>query len=114
VLWVDALCINQQDSVERSHHVRQTRQIYSRAKEVISWVPCRSEDAAEYLVKNRFYGTPCETTDQSRKRTKGVHVGSSGADSDPSFEDYENRKEWVKQGWDIMEDFFSQVNLFPY
>jgi hypothetical protein len=37
-LWVDALCINQSDNEERSHQVRQMRQIYSRSKEVLCWV----------------------------------------------------------------------------
>ena len=35
---VDTLCINQDDNEERSHQVRQMRQIYSRAKEVLLWV----------------------------------------------------------------------------
>lgn len=52
MLWVDALCINQQDTQERSQQVRQMRQIYSRAKEVISWVPCRSAEGVEYFVQN--------------------------------------------------------------
>jgi hypothetical protein len=83
------------------------RQIYSRAKEVISWVPCQSEDAVEYLIKNRFYGEECETTGRERKRTKGVLIG--GGDDIMLPQEYENRQEWVKQGWDIMEDFFSQA-----
>ena len=37
-LWVDALCINQNDAQERSEQVRNMRQIYSRADEVFSWV----------------------------------------------------------------------------
>ncbi|KAF3761669.1 HET-domain-containing protein, partial [Cryphonectria parasitica EP155] len=35
VLWVDALCINQEDDKERSHQVSLMRQIYEQAKEVI-------------------------------------------------------------------------------
>ena len=37
-LWVDAVCINQKDAQERSHQVRNMRQIYSRAQEVLSFV----------------------------------------------------------------------------
>jgi hypothetical protein len=37
-LWVDALCINQDDNLEKSQQVRNMRQIYSRAEEVIAWV----------------------------------------------------------------------------
>jgi hypothetical protein len=79
LLWVDALCINQQDSLERSQQVRQMRQIYSRAKEVISWVPCALEYAVAYLIMNQFYGDGCETTDRvpSGRRTIVAPVSDS-------------------------------------
>ena len=35
-VWVDAICINQKDDHERSHQVRQMRNIYSKASEVIA------------------------------------------------------------------------------
>ncbi len=37
-LWVDALCINQNDNQERSEQVRTMRQIYSMAEEVLAYV----------------------------------------------------------------------------
>ncbi|KAE9373630.1 HET-domain-containing protein [Stipitochalara longipes BDJ] len=37
-LWVDAMCINQNNNQERSQQVRNMRQIYSRAEEVFAWV----------------------------------------------------------------------------
>ncbi|KAF2849759.1 hypothetical protein T440DRAFT_368225, partial [Plenodomus tracheiphilus IPT5] len=36
--WIDALCMNQQDTRERGHQVNQMRQIYSDAEEVVSWL----------------------------------------------------------------------------
>jgi len=44
-LWVDAMCINQNDNQERSQQVRNMRQIYSRAEEVFSWVGSGSRPA---------------------------------------------------------------------
>ena len=38
VLWIDAVCINQTDHVERSHQVRKMREIYSRAHKVVVWL----------------------------------------------------------------------------
>jgi hypothetical protein len=38
VLWVDALCINQTDSVERVEHVKEMGGIYARAKSVRIWL----------------------------------------------------------------------------
>jgi len=43
-LWVDAICINQKDGQERSQQVRNMRQIYSRAEEVIAWVGPTGEE----------------------------------------------------------------------
>jgi hypothetical protein len=105
LFWVDALCINQQDSLERSQQVRQMRQIYSRAKEVISWVPCASEDAVAYLVMNQFYGNGCETTDRepSRRRT----TAASLLGSEDTFR--ERSQSWVAVGWGILEKFFSNA-----
>jgi hypothetical protein len=80
------------------------RQIYSRAKEVISWVPCRSGDAVEYLIKNRFYGKGCLTIGRARKQTKDDPVTIDVM----SLDEYKNRKRWVADGWEIIEDFFSQ------
>jgi hypothetical protein len=38
VLWVDALCINQDDNVEQGKQVQQMGSIYSEAKRVIIWL----------------------------------------------------------------------------
>ncbi|KAJ9653344.1 hypothetical protein H2201_009149 [Coniosporium apollinis] len=37
-LWVDALCINQEDNVEKAAQVQEMGRIYSKAERVISWV----------------------------------------------------------------------------
>lgn len=38
VLWVDALCINQNDTSERNHQVGQMSKIYEQATRVICWI----------------------------------------------------------------------------
>jgi hypothetical protein len=45
ILWVDALCINQSDFLERNHQVGLMSTIYSNAKEVIAWLGPASEDS---------------------------------------------------------------------
>jgi hypothetical protein len=37
-IWVDAICINQSDTFERSQQVQVMRQIYSKATSVVAWV----------------------------------------------------------------------------
>jgi hypothetical protein len=46
LLWVDAICINQDDLIERNHQVGLMGQIYSKAALVISWVGTPGEDAS--------------------------------------------------------------------
>jgi hypothetical protein len=38
LLWIDALCIDQESIVERQHQVRQMGLIFSAAKAVASWL----------------------------------------------------------------------------
>ena len=47
VLWVDAVCINQQDLVERSHQVTLLRDTFERADNVIVWLGEDTGDANE-------------------------------------------------------------------
>ncbi|OAL03178.1 HET-domain-containing protein, partial [Phaeosphaeriaceae sp. SRC1lsM3a] len=37
-IWVDAICINQNDLYEKSYQVKMMGQIYSKAKKVITWL----------------------------------------------------------------------------
>ena len=43
LLWMDAICINQQDVDERNHQVTLMRQLYSQAEKVRIWVGPESE-----------------------------------------------------------------------
>ena len=47
VLWVDAICINQEDNFERSEQVLLMRQIYAGAPKVIVWLGPESPDDLE-------------------------------------------------------------------
>jgi hypothetical protein len=38
LLWVDAICINQNDTEEKGHQVKQMGDIYKRAEEVLIWL----------------------------------------------------------------------------
>jgi len=44
ILWVDAICINQNDTTERGSQVLLMRNIYSGAKQVVSWLGVPSMD----------------------------------------------------------------------
>jgi len=50
-LWIDALCIDQENVVERNFQVQQMGRIFSCAQEVVSWFGEDKDSIAEYLVQ---------------------------------------------------------------
>jgi len=58
VLWVDALCINQNDIVERNHQVRLMGNIYTSARKTLVWLGpgTNDSDRAINLLARVLYG----------------------------------------------------------
>ena len=52
VLWVDAICINQEDLEERKVHVQFMGQIYTKAKKVLIWLGNRSLSSCHSACDN--------------------------------------------------------------
>ncbi|KAF2679719.1 HET-domain-containing protein [Lentithecium fluviatile CBS 122367] len=52
-LWIDALCIDQENVEERNHQVQQMGQIYARATQVISWLG-KTEEDQKFLSHEEF------------------------------------------------------------
>ncbi|KAI4598995.1 hypothetical protein KJ359_002411 [Pestalotiopsis sp. 9143b] len=50
LLWIDAICIDQQNKVEQGHQVQQMRDLYALARHVIFWVGETTPDAT-FLMK---------------------------------------------------------------
>lgn len=48
LLWVDALCIDQENGEERNHQVSQMGQVYSKASRVIAWLGRASDQESVY------------------------------------------------------------------
>jgi hypothetical protein len=49
-LWVDAICINQDDVLERNHEVNRMRTIYSLAKRTIIWLGEEADDSTRAML----------------------------------------------------------------
>lgn len=49
IMWIDAICINQEDSSERNHQVGQMSLIYSQSLMVIVWLGPETEDSREAI-----------------------------------------------------------------
>jgi hypothetical protein len=54
--WIDALCINQQDTIERNHQVKRMKHIYSVARAVVVWLgPASEGDKRAFRIMNHTY-----------------------------------------------------------
>jgi hypothetical protein len=66
VLWIDAICINQTDFVERSSQVSLMRQIYSCASRVVVWLGEGSEMMSKSIELINIIGDRYETLNWSK------------------------------------------------
>jgi hypothetical protein len=55
ILWVDAMCINQEDPAERAQQVPLMGDIYRRAFEVIIWLGEGTDSTARYFSRTRIF-----------------------------------------------------------
>lgn len=59
-LWVDALCINQDDVIERASQVQIMRRIYESAEQVLVWLGGDADDSADAIrLMERFTDADC-------------------------------------------------------
>ncbi|KAJ4991558.1 heterokaryon incompatibility protein [Stagonosporopsis vannaccii] len=56
VLWIDALCINQNDLEERKHQVQLMRDIYRSASDVVIWLGADENRELGRLLRHIIYG----------------------------------------------------------
>jgi hypothetical protein len=69
-LWIDALCINQQNHAEKESQVHLTQRIYQQADNVLAFVPVSEQDQEslqELIPKIVDAGEHCEEARQSRE-----------------------------------------------
>ncbi len=74
VLWVDAICINQQDLVERSHQVSLMRDVYKGADHVIVWLGKDNGDARKAFEGLQDLATIHPTSDYDIASTSRARV----------------------------------------
>jgi hypothetical protein len=66
IIWVDAVCINQENPEERKHQVQLMAKIYSKAHRVIVWLGIEAEDIKGALEDIRLAATD-ELTERSKR-----------------------------------------------
>lgn len=66
VLWIDAICINQEDIEERNEQVKRMTNIYTLAQRVIAWLGEESNNSKQALSTLRHIGRQLEATKRGR------------------------------------------------
>jgi hypothetical protein len=49
-MWIDAICIHQDNHIERGHQVEQMEKVYTQAKNVVCWLGL-ADDNSELALK---------------------------------------------------------------
>ncbi|KAI1015049.1 hypothetical protein LB503_004022 [Fusarium chuoi] len=74
IIWIDAICINQEDNDEKGRQVQSMAEIYAKATRVIVWLgevadksdyaleAIRAAAEEEYAVEQQYTGTAADTT----------------------------------------------------
>jgi hypothetical protein len=99
-LWVDSICINQNDAVERGHQVRLMREIYSNAVGVIVWLG-GSQEVQNLVTLVQQGHLPLTDMDLSFNVSRVYHESWSNAVS-KVFD-----KAWFQRVWVIQEVAFA-------
>jgi len=99
-LWVDAVCINQDDNQEKSQQIRNMRQIYSRAEEVIAWVGTGNKPSSitplDFLNIVKQYGV-CDNLATSLRARPDNAIQALFVSMDKFFAQPYWRRAWVVQ-----------------
>lgn len=66
VLWIDAICINQEDIEERNEQVKRMTNIYANAQRVIVWLGEEADDSKHALATLQHVGRQIGTTKSGR------------------------------------------------
>ncbi|SPO00271.1 related to heterokaryon incompatibility protein [Cephalotrichum gorgonifer] len=59
-LWIDAICINQEDKAERNHQVLRMAALYTMARRVLIWLGPESPDSGEAMSTLDYLGSQVE------------------------------------------------------
>ncbi|EXK81565.1 hypothetical protein FOQG_13983 [Fusarium oxysporum f. sp. raphani 54005] len=106
-LWVDQLCINQADEVEKSHQVHQMHHIYREADQVIAWLGNGDESSDLICRLMRDTGRALRSNDlEALRRLYSGNKEEGSIDIEAAktaFHDYCQRRYWQRL-W-IMQEF---------
>lgn len=109
-LWVDAICIDQDDTAERNNQVQQMAKIYKEAKHVHVWLGPANEPsriAMSFLKEVNARVLQCmtsQTDEEEKEELKGVHRWIKGSYDDPG---YKNTWQGIARLW--QRNYWSRI-----
>ena len=108
--WIDAICINQSDSLETSEQVELMTQIYGKAATVTVWLGMPSTEIELAFAKMRALESPLLNPQRPIARkgspaTQSSHLMPEGKEERPAMIDDESIQQW---------DAIAQVFNHPY
>ncbi|KAI2627785.1 heterokaryon incompatibility protein-domain-containing protein [Hypoxylon sp. NC1633] len=106
LLWVDAICINQNDLAERKSQVRMMAEIYSKAATTVSWLGEAADESDDVVELIRKLG------DWSREHERDIFDGEDPPD-DGSIQTITDAVEWIgfplrEQNWPALWRLFER------
>jgi hypothetical protein len=125
VLWIDAICINQDDVHERSRQVWIMQEIYAKARQVIVWLGPEREDDNRAFASLESLRSQLDGQENSwflvglgwwRARSGKIFSGGAHRSmvSDVEYEHLTTllRRDWFRRTWVIQEVASSQSAVF--
>ncbi|KAL8317509.1 hypothetical protein RB597_001076 [Gaeumannomyces tritici] len=111
ILWIDAVCINQQDDDEKGQQVQMMAKIYASASRVVVWLGTAADDSDRALEALR---ETADSSDRPRHRdgdVAAVVVEAGGArDASPTIDEPNQhailsllRRPWFERVWVLQE-----------
>lgn len=128
LLWVDSICLNQADKLEKSMEIPRIRLIYSQCKRVLAWLgpvrPDEDEAVSELVAKMDYFDSLASesgtTVYQHIQAYKNQELGSLSAERQrlqATLKDIGERA-WFKRIWVVQETTLASVDpimlLGPY
>lgn len=101
-MWIDALCINQEDVAERSRQVGKMRDIYRGADQVVVWIGEESATSTRAIDFVRLMGSEkLDTSDGAEKKVQ--HPDAHIRYGWPVL--YSNNRYWQYTGWSSNQEW---------
>ncbi|KAH8598663.1 heterokaryon incompatibility protein-domain-containing protein [Bisporella sp. PMI_857] len=121
VLWVDAICINQADIVERNTQVSRVGDIFKLAERVIVWVGPSTEDSQLAMQTLDYLGRQVVSTTDRRRAPAPDAVKKTWFESsvqlpfgDSTWKAISNllQRSWFERLWVVQEAHLARGGLF--